>query len=38
MCKAEADPARSRWNNPGMPMVAMALAELYDWKVKKTAQ
>ncbi|MEO8064570.1 MAG: hypothetical protein ABI821_17675 [Pseudomonadota bacterium] len=38
LCKAEADPAKARWNNPGMPMVAMALAELYDWKVKKTAK
>jgi len=38
LCKAEADPAKPRWNNPGMPMVAMALAELYDWKVRKTAR
>lgn len=37
LCKSEADSAKPRWNNNGMPMVAVALAELYDWKVKKTA-
>jgi len=38
ICKAESDPAKPRWNNPGMPMVAQALAELYDWKVQKQAR
>jgi hypothetical protein len=38
LCQAEANPAKPRWNNPGMPMVAVALAELYDWKTRKTAQ
>lgn len=37
LCKSEADPANPRWNN-GMPMVAVALAELYDWKVQNTAR
>ena len=38
ICKAESDPAKPRWNNPGMPMVALVLAELYDWKVQREAK
>lgn len=37
-CRTEADPKAKRWNNAGMPMVGQALAELYDWKIAKTAQ
>jgi hypothetical protein len=32
ICKAEADPASQRWNNPGMPHVQQALATLLDWQ------
>jgi hypothetical protein len=37
-CKTEADPKAKRWNNAGMPMVAQALAELYDWKIAKAGK
>ena len=30
-CKAEADPARPRWNDTGMPHIQQSLAALYDW-------
>jgi len=33
ICKAEANPASPRWNNNGMPQIAMSLAALYDWQV-----
>jgi hypothetical protein len=33
-CKAEADPKRPRWNNPGMPHVQLSLAALYDLKIR----
>ena len=33
-CRAEADPASPRWNNPGMPQVKISLAVLYDWQVR----
>jgi hypothetical protein len=36
LCKAEADPASSRWNNTGMPKVQLSLAALYDWQVTRT--
>ena len=32
LCKAEADPARPRWNNTGMPQIQQSLAALYDWQ------
>jgi len=35
ICKAEADPASPRWNNPGMPAVPESLAALYDWKTTR---
>ncbi|MEO8017146.1 MAG: hypothetical protein ABI769_04985 [Pseudomonadota bacterium] len=38
ICKAEADPASPRWNNPGMPNVQQSLAALYDWKTRQTAK
>ena len=31
-CKAEADPARPRWNDTGMPHIQQSLAALYDWQ------
>jgi hypothetical protein len=30
-CKEEADPARPRWNDTGMPHIQQSLAALYDW-------
>ena len=36
LCKAEADPARPRWNNTGMPNVQLSLAALYDWQVRRS--
>jgi hypothetical protein len=30
-CKAEADPARPRWNDTGMPHIQQSLAALNDW-------
>jgi hypothetical protein len=38
ICKAEADPAGRRWNDPGMPHVQMALATLSDWQTQKAAK
>lgn len=35
ICHAETNPASPRWNNPGMPNVALSLAALYDWKVAR---
>ena len=32
LCKAEADPARPRWNDTGMPHIQQSLAALYDWR------
>lgn len=31
-CKAEADQARPRWNDSGMPYIQQSLAALYDWQ------
>jgi hypothetical protein len=33
ICKAEADPAKPRWNNTGMPHIQQSLSALYDWQV-----
>jgi hypothetical protein len=38
VCKAETDPASSRWTSNGMPHVKVALAALYDWKIKRLAK
>jgi hypothetical protein len=38
ICKQLADPANPRWHNPGRPNVDMALATLYDWKVRHAAK
>jgi hypothetical protein len=38
ICKAEADPAGRRWNDPGMPHVQLALATLSDWQTQHTAK
>jgi hypothetical protein len=35
ICKAESDPAGSRWNDHGMPEVQQSLATLYDWLVRQ---
>ena len=35
ICKAEADPASPRWNNPGMPHVQQSLATLFDWQTAR---
>ncbi len=32
ICKAESDPASSRWNSSGMPHVQQSLATLFDWQ------
>ena len=31
-CKGEADAARPRWNDTGMPHIQQSLAALYDWQ------
>jgi hypothetical protein len=31
-CQTEADPARPRWNDTGMPHIQQSLAALYDWQ------
>ena len=38
ICKAESDPANSRWTSNGLPHVQAALAALYDWKIQRTAK
>ena len=38
ICRQLADPANPRWHNPGRPNVDMALATLYDWKIKRAAK
>lgn len=35
ICKADADPARPRWNDTGMPKLQLSLAALYDWQVAR---
>ena len=37
-CKAEADPARPRWNDTGMPHIQQSLAALYDWVQAQSKQ
>jgi len=38
LCKAEADPARPRWNDTGMPHIQQSLAALYDWQQAQKQQ
>ncbi len=38
ICKAEADPARPRWNDTGMPHIQQSLAALYDWQQAQKKQ
>ena len=38
LCKAEADPARPRWNDTGMPQLQLSLAALYDWQQAREKQ
>jgi hypothetical protein len=35
ICRAESDPAGSRWNSNGLPHVQGSLAALYDWLVQQ---
>ncbi|HET9472950.1 MAG TPA: hypothetical protein VFO82_03600 [Steroidobacteraceae bacterium] len=37
-CKEEADPARPRWNDTGMPHIQLSLAALYDWQQTQQKQ
>ena len=37
-CKAEADPARPRWHDTGMPHIQQSLAALYDWQQAQKKQ
>jgi hypothetical protein len=35
LCKAESDPANTRWTSNGLPHVQQSLAALYDWKTAR---
>jgi hypothetical protein len=35
LCKAESDPAGTRWTSNGMPHVQQSLATLYDWLTRQ---
>lgn len=37
-CQQEADPARPRWNDTGMPHIQQSLAALYDWQQTQKKQ